>query len=221
MFLQRLPFARTATGLMMALAFTVAPAYAAKGGSGNHGGGGSYHGGGGSSYHGGGYNGGGYRGGYNGGGYRGGYGGYGGYGYGRGGYYGGYGYGSGIGLGIGIGAYPSYGYSSYSNYYNPDVQYAQPSYSVTPSVGYTDTLSTQSDDRAHINVQVSDPNAEVFFDGGQTRQKGNDRTFVTPPLSAGQTYHYTIEARWMENGKQMEKTRTITVNPGGSATVIF
>ena len=213
MFLQQSAIARTVIGALAVLAFTVAPAFAEKGRGGYNGGG--YHGG---------YNGG-YIGGYNGGAYggyfRGGdYDGYrGGYGYNRGGYYGGYGYGRGIG--IGIGAYPSYGYSTYSNYYNPSVQYVQPSYIVRPSVGVTDTVSTQSDGRAHIRVQVSDPNAEVLFDGDQTRQRGNDRTFVTPPLEPGQTFHYTIEARWMENGKQMDKTRTISVNAGGSATVVF
>ncbi|HBI42923.1 MAG TPA: hypothetical protein DDY78_08710, partial [Planctomycetales bacterium] len=34
-------------------------------------------------------------------------------------------------------SYPSYGYSTYSNYYNPgDGQYVQPNYNVAPSVNY-------------------------------------------------------------------------------------
>jgi uncharacterized protein (TIGR03000 family) len=228
MFLQRFSIARTVAGALAVLAFTVAPAFADHGGGGGYRGGyGGYNGGG---YRGGygGYNGGGYRGGYggyNGGGYRGGYGGYGGYG--RGNYYGGYspgyfgnyGYGPGIGIGIGIGTYPSYGYSTYSNYYNPpSVQYVEPTYRVTPSVNYDEGAT---DDRAHIDVQVPDADAQVFFDGDQTSQKGTERSFVSPPLLTGHSYHYTIEARWMENGHQMKKTRTVTVNAGGSATVIF
>jgi uncharacterized protein (TIGR03000 family) len=213
MFLQRLPFARTAAGVMIALAFTVAPAYAGHGGGGGggHGGGGGGHGGGGGGYHGGGY--GGY-GGYG----RGGYGGYGGYGRGFG--YGGFGLGYGLGYyggGYGYDDYPSYG-TTYSGYYNPDVQYAQPTLNVTPSVNYDQGAA---DARAHITVQVPDPSAQVFFDGDATRQRGNERVFVTPPLAPGGNFHYTIEAKWMENGQEMSKTRTITVNPGGSATVIF
>jgi uncharacterized protein (TIGR03000 family) len=219
MLLQRLPFASTAAGVMMALAFTVAPAYAARGGGGGGGGGhggGGYHGGGGGYYGGGGY------GGYG----RGGYGGYGrgGYGYGDG-FYGGLGLGYGLGYYGGGYDYPNYG-TTYSGYFNPDVQYAQPTLNVSPSANYDGGApeagySARPDGRAHIVVEVPNPDTQVFFDGDETRQKGSERAFVTPALLPGHTYHYTIEAKWMENGKQMNKTRTITVNPGGSATVVF
>jgi uncharacterized protein (TIGR03000 family) len=232
MFMQRLPFARTAAGLMIALAFTVVPAYAAHGGGGHggggHGGGGGYHGGGGGYHGGGGY------GGYG----RGGYGGYGGYGrgYDRGFGYGGFGLGFGLGdyggyRGYAPGYYSGYGdgdYSTYSNYYNPPVvQYAEPNFDAAPPVDYDESAPEAAyaqgrrDTRAHVNVEVPDGNAQVFFDGDKTSQTGTERAFVTPALPPGQSYHYTIEARWMENGKQMKKSRTITVNPGGSATVIF
>jgi uncharacterized protein (TIGR03000 family) len=215
---------------MIGLAFTIAPAYAAHGGGGGGGGGG--HGGGGHGGGGGYHGGGGYGGGYG----RGGYG-----GYGRG-----FGYG-GIGIGIGLGDYGGYGgyapgyfsnygdsypsndYSTYSNYYNPPaVQYVGPNYGATPSLNYDESdpeagysLQGRRDTRAHVNVEVPDGDAQVFFDGDKTSQTGTERAFVTPALPPGQSYHYTIEARWMENGKQMKKSRTITVNPGGSATVIF
>ncbi len=217
MLMQRLPFARTAAGLMIALAFTVAPAYAGHGGGGGggHGGGGGGHGGGGGGYHGGGgsyHGGGGYHDGYHdhdnfhgsfAPGFFVGYG----LGYGLGNYGGGYGY----------GGYPSYG-TTYSGYYNPDVQAVQPTLNVAPSANYYEGAG---DHRAHITVQVPTADAQVFFDGTQTQQQGVDRVFVTPPLEPGVTFHYTIEAKWEENGKEMNKTRIITVNPGGSATVIF
>ena len=204
--------------------------------SGYHGGYGGYHGGYG-GYHGGygGYHGyyggyGGYRGGYGYGGYRGYYGGYHGY---RGGYYGGYwpGY---YGLGLGLGAYPSYYDNSYyDNYYTPPVvDYSAPSYYVTPSASTTvvvpdmppstdDYAPASADDRAHVEVMVPSPDAQVLFDGHQTRQTGTDRQFVSPPLTPGQTYHYTVEARWDEGGRMVDQTRTVTVTAGQAATVDF
>jgi uncharacterized protein (TIGR03000 family) len=128
-------------------------------------------------------------------------------GYGLGYYGGGYGYDD----------YPSYD-TTYSGYYNPDVTVVPPVLNVAPPV-----LNDQgtADARAHITVDVPNPEAQVFFDGDPTRQRGAERVFVTPPLSPGGTFHYTIEARWMENGQEVSRTRTITVNPGGSANVVF
>ncbi|HBI42924.1 MAG TPA: hypothetical protein DDY78_08715, partial [Planctomycetales bacterium] len=56
-------------------------------------------------------------------------------------------------------------------------------------------------------MQVPNADAQVFFDGDKTSQTGAERAFVSPPLEAGRSFHYTIEARWMEDGHQMKKTR--------------
>ena len=190
MFLQRLGVIRAAAGAMIALALTLTPAYAGGGGGGHGGGGGGggHGGGGGGGYHGGGGYYGGYRGGYYGG-YRGGYG----YGY----------YGPSIGIYIGgYSDYPSYGYTASADYYNPDVPYAQPY--VEPSAG--PTLAVNADQPAHITVQLPNADAHVWFDGNATRQGGVERTFATPPLTSGRTYHYQIQVKWIENGTEMSKT---------------
>ena len=70
-------------------------------------------------------------------------------------------------------------------------------------------------------MQLPNADAQVWFDGNATRQGGAERMFATPPLTPGRVYHYQIEAKWMENGVEMSKTRTITVKPGESATVVF
>ncbi len=228
--------------MMLILSLTMTPAFAAAwrrqrrswrrravirgGGGGGHGGGG-YHGGGGGGYisGGGGYIGGG--GGY--GGYHGGYSGYGGYhggygGYGRG-YYGGYGRGFGVYLGgypgyygdygSGYDNYPSYGYTSSAAYYNPDL--------VPPVLSSSSiTVAPTSDQTAHIRVEVPDPNAQVYFDGYATRQRGNERAFATPPPCSGADVPLHHRGKMDGgNGQEVSKTRTVTVNPGGSATVVF
>ena len=77
------------------------------------------------------------------------------------------------------------------------------------------------DDSAHVNVMVPSPDAQVLFNGSLTQQTGTDREFVSPSLTPGQTYHYTIEARWNENGRVVDQTRSVPVTAGQTATVDF
>jgi len=172
--------------------------------------------------------------------YRGGYGGYGrGYygGYGRG-YYGGYGrgwYGGyypwwGLGLGWG---YPSYSYGSgyypYDYGYNsgygyPD--YSYPDYSAPGYYGnYGPNYSTLQappamDNVAQIVVNVPS-DAEVWFEGQKMTQSGSVRSFVSPTLPPGKDFVYHVKARWMENGREVEQTRTLDVQAGSRASVNF
>ena len=215
---------RTAGLAAALLALSASPAFAQHhGGGGGHGG--SFHGG---SFHGGSWHGGGYRGGY-----------YGGY---RGGYYGGYGrgwgypgfYGRGWGVGIYTTPYVSgYSYPAYDYTYPADVySYAAPdvtTYDVVPSVQTSsfyppDTTSapaaTDTAGSATVRVQVP-ADAEVWFDGAATRQRGEDRVYSTPPLEAGRDYHYDIRARWMENGRPVEETRRVGVRAGQETNVDF
>ena len=63
---------------------------------------------------------------------------------------------------------------------------------------------------ATIRVIVS-ANAEVFFDGNPTTQKGTERLFFTPPLTVGKQFHYNVLVRWKDNGKTVEQTRKVNV----------
>jgi len=194
--------------------------------------------------------GGGFRGGgWSGGGYRGGYGGgWGGY---RGGWGGGYrGYYGGSGLYLGLGSYSpgyyggsGYGYSypyGYSSYYAPSYTYSAPIYSYsTPSYGYSYVPSTYgyagtpqsyqafyppenaTDKKVHVQVDLPDPNAEVWFEGAPTQQRGTTREFESPELMPGRTYTYHIRARWMDNGQMKDETRTVAVQAGQHMEVDF
>jgi uncharacterized protein (TIGR03000 family) len=63
--------------------------------------------------------------------------------------------------------------------------------------------------------------AEVWFDGNKTQQAGSDRTFQSPPLPTGQSYHYAVRARWAENGKMVEQFQMVKVQAGQQSRVSF
>jgi uncharacterized protein (TIGR03000 family) len=189
------------------------PTYAQRG-RGSGGGGGSRGGVSAGTTHSGSY--GGYRGG-NYGGYRGGsYGGY------RGGYYGG----SGVYIGLGwpgyYGGYGGYGsrsyYGGYSYPYYSDNSY----YADTPTVsGYYSPPALTTTNEATVNVHVP-PDAQVWFDGSATSQRGEWRAFASPPLDAGQEFHYDVRARWTDaNGQAVDQTRRVDVRAGQTTSVDF
>jgi len=208
-------WATTVVGALLAAACTVGLADAAgdRGGYRGSNSGRSY-----SGYRSGNYSG--YRSGYYGG-YRSGY---------NPGYYSGnrYGYNSGYyggpGISLGFGAYPysyDYGYAPSVNYVTPSYYYSPSPTVATPDTAVAPAAYTQTDDRAHIEVRVPSPDAEVFFQGDPTQQRGMERQFVSPPLDPSRSFTYSIEARWMENGRMVNQKRTVTVSAGQTSTVDF
>jgi uncharacterized protein (TIGR03000 family) len=73
---------------------------------------------------------------------------------------------------------------------------------------------------AEITIVVL-PDAEVFFDGKATIQKGSERIFQSPPLEVGKKYYYQVRARWMEAGKPVELTRKVEITAGAKIRVDF
>jgi uncharacterized protein (TIGR03000 family) len=66
------------------------------------------------------------------------------------------------------------------------------------------------DNRAHITLHVP-ADAQVWFDGKETKQKGTVRQYESPKLAVGKKYHYEIRVRWMKEGKPIEEKRRIEV----------
>jgi uncharacterized protein (TIGR03000 family) len=66
---------------------------------------------------------------------------------------------------------------------------------------------------ALIRIRTA-PGAKLWFDASPTNQTGAVRTFSTPPLSGGKTYIYEVRACWLEEGRPVVRSRTITVTPG-------
>ena len=175
--------------------------------------GGAYHGG---AYHGGAYYGSGYNRGYGSGlflyanlspSY---YGNYGGYGYGYRPYY--------------DSNYYTPSYSTYSNYYTPSYSsYVTPSrdlsaYYNPPAVPALTPMASAVPATLEVHVPAD---AELFLDGNPTRQRGEVRTFESPPLQTGQVFTYEIRARWMQDGKPVEMTRSVDVSAGTRPVVDF
>jgi uncharacterized protein (TIGR03000 family) len=64
-------------------------------------------------------------------------------------------------------------------------------------------------------------NADIWFQGAKTGQRGAQRTFVSPPLEPGQGFTYEVKARWKEDGKDVEQTRQVHVKAGENVDVNF
>jgi uncharacterized protein (TIGR03000 family) len=182
--------------LMMALTATTDTPDLGRGGC--HGGGGRHHRGGGCcGCYGGGY--GGCYGGCYGGGYGGCYGGC--YGGGYGGCYGG-GYGGCYGGAYGIGGMPYVTQEQLKNLPKPKKEEA--------------SLPTPA------TIVVSLPaNAKLTIDNDATEQSSSQRVFVSPALQPGRDYHYTLEARFEQDGKPVVLKQEVAVRAGRTTPVTF
>jgi putative membrane protein len=74
--------------------------------------------------------------------------------------------------------------------------------------------------RAEITVVVP-ADAEVFFDGYRTMQRGTERLYFTPPLQVGKQFTYEVVVRWTRDGKPVEEKRKVEVTGGGTVRVDF
>jgi uncharacterized protein (TIGR03000 family) len=80
----------------------------------------------------------------------------------------------------------------------------------------------QSGEQAKAEITIIVPaNAEVFFDGEPTKEKGTERLYLTPLLVVGKKYSYEIRARWQEGGKTVEQTHKVEVSGGTRVRAYF
>lgn len=138
----------------------------------------------------------------------------------RAGYSGGYSYGPGYYGGWAYGGYgPAYGPGFLPGYANaPDVVPGTVSMYYRPGTQLAAAGPGVDDRLALIEVRVP-PDARVTFDGDATAQTGPDRLFSSPPLDRGRAYHYTVTARWTQDGRPVERTRRVEVRAGQRSTV--
>jgi len=129
--------------------------------------------------------------------------------------------------------WPGYSYSYPSSYYSyPITPYYYPSsgfvtrpaistYSSSyPSEMVTRPVVSDQDRVAHVRVLVP-TDAEVWFDDIRMQQTGTSRLFVSPVLNPDKNYSYEVKARWTENGKAVERSKTISVQSGKQTVVNF
>ena len=112
---------------------------------------------------------------------------------------------------------PGYSYSTGGYYYSPNGTVAQaPAGQIRQSF-----YPSVNQNAAMVRVLLPDANAQIWFDGTVTTQQGMDRFFHSPALESGSTYSYTIKARWLENGRQIDRERSVRLEPGQPITVDF
>jgi uncharacterized protein (TIGR03000 family) len=110
-------------------------------------------------------------------------------------------------------------YSAYSTPYSmSSASYV--AYSPARAGGVKGVSYTTPDLTARVDVQVP-AGAELWFDGHQTSQTGTERTFHTPALDRGRSYHYTVRARWMRDSEPVDETQRVEVSAGKRVTVVF
>jgi uncharacterized protein (TIGR03000 family) len=74
-------------------------------------------------------------------------------------------------------------------------------------------VSKSNRSTAYIDLSVP-PEAEVWFQGVKTRQKGRVRRFESPPLEAGREFAYDIRVRWTANGQPVTRGHQLRIHRG-------
>jgi len=77
-----------------------------------------------------------------------------------------------------------------------------------------------ADGAARVHVRVPG-DADIWFDGAKTTQKGSDREYESPQLVPGQEYRYELRAQWLEHGRTVTQARQVTVHAGDRVNVDF
>lgn len=57
-------------------------------------------------------------------------------------------------------------------------------------------------------------NAQIWFEDKETTTKGMMREFVSPPLTPGKNYVYTVRVDWVEDGQKVTQTHEFNVKAG-------
>ena len=98
--------------------------------------------------------------------------------------------------------------------------YSVPPSAFGPGEYLLNTALTPVQTTALVNVWVP-ADAELRFEGIRTDLSGSFRRFTTPPLVPGREYTYHVDATWMENGRQVTRTRTVPIRAGDRLYVDF
>lgn len=72
----------------------------------------------------------------------------------------------------------------------------------------------------YLTVILPEDDAELVIEGGDTKQSGLKRRFVSPPLDQGASYIYTVVATWEPNNyTKITRTKKVTVRAGQEVEV--
>lgn len=97
-------------------------------------------------------------------------------------------------------------------YYTPVYPASAPG-TTTRSYYYAPGKTSPVNNVVSLNLLVP-IDAQVWIEGSPTSQFGWQRRFVSPPLEAGRDYTYDIQVSWVHGGREVTRTRHITVHAG-------
>lgn len=110
---------------------------------------------------------------------------------------------------------------------SPSPRYFTPNVSVhpapAPSVSVMQAppaVTAEGSPCIRLAVKLPDPGADVWVEQVAMKQKGTDRVFESPPLTAGD-YKYTIVARWTADGRDKAESRVVVAKPGQTVQIDF
>ena len=105
----------------------------------------------------------------------------------------------------------------------PSYYYTTPGYTGVPEsvVAPAVYAPTETSNIATLMVQLPTSEAQLWLNDNLTTPVGMDRQYQSPPLDSAKNYSYTVKIRWMEDGKVMEKSKDVKVEPGKTSTVSF
>ena len=87
---------------------------------------------------------------------------------------------------------------------------------------YYTSLSPGPVSEPTVTINVSLPSsAKIWFNDAPTAQTGPVRSFMSPAITPGKNYVYTIRASWTEGGHKVERTKDIAVHAGDRINLDF
>jgi uncharacterized protein (TIGR03000 family) len=77
-------------------------------------------------------------------------------------------------------------------------------------------LPAKDEDNPNSAVMVAHlpEDAEIWFEDAPTTKRGTLRQFISPPLTPGKQYKYTVRVAWMEEGGKVSQVHTFPVHAG-------
>jgi uncharacterized protein (TIGR03000 family) len=100
----------------------------------------------------------------------------------------------------------------------PSPSYSYGSFSPEQTTGY---YGSAAEERAAV-IDVRLPaDAVILFGGQKTTATGAERSFISPPLTPGKEYVYEVSVRWHQGGREVTRTRTLSVRAGERLKVAF
>jgi uncharacterized protein (TIGR03000 family) len=75
-------------------------------------------------------------------------------------------------------------------------------------------VTNEDNPNAAVMVAHVPEDAEIWFEDAPTTRKGTLRQFVSPPLTPGKEYKYSVRVAWMEEGGKVSQVNTFPIHAG-------